>query len=205
MAEKKKPIKTKPKAKAKPKLPAKPKPKPKPKAKPKARVKPKLPAKPKAKPVAPEDRPLTDKQKLFVKWYVSDIVNLNGTEAARRARYKGSDNVLAVVAHENLRKPNIRKAVDAALEQAGKDAGITVESTLRKLSQIRELAIEKGQLSPAARCTEAQGRYLKMFTDRIEHVSTIDDLSLSDLKRLLQQIQEESGIDLAALTAGADK
>ena len=48
---------------------------------------------------------LTAKQEIFARHYVD---TLNGTEAARLAGYKGSDSVLAVTAHDNLRKPNIR-------------------------------------------------------------------------------------------------
>ena len=45
---------------------------------------------------------LTVKQKRFVGLY-----NGNGVQAAREAGYKGSDNTLASVAKENLRKPHI--------------------------------------------------------------------------------------------------
>jgi len=57
---------------------------------------------------------LTDKQQAFVYEYIKD---LNGTDAARRAGYKGTDNTLAVIAHENLRKPKIRAAIDQLLRE----------------------------------------------------------------------------------------
>lgn len=47
---------------------------------------------------------LTGMQKVFALEY---IICKNGTEAARRAGYKGDDNVLAVTAHDNLRNPKI--------------------------------------------------------------------------------------------------
>lgn len=49
---------------------------------------------------------LTVKQQRFV-----DFFDGNGTETARKAGYKGSDNTLAQVARENLRKPQILKAI----------------------------------------------------------------------------------------------
>lgn len=55
---------------------------------------------------------LTDRQQLFVMHYC-DL--LNGTEAAARAGYDGTRNVLAVTAHDNLRNPKIRAAIDARL------------------------------------------------------------------------------------------
>ena len=49
---------------------------------------------------------LTDKQRQFVDWYCSSDARCNGTEAARRAGYRGNDNTLRAVASENLTKPN---------------------------------------------------------------------------------------------------
>jgi phage terminase small subunit len=57
---------------------------------------------------------LTDKQKLFVEFY---LIHMNGTLAAKLAGYKGNANVLAVTAHDNLRNPKIRSAVDEALAE----------------------------------------------------------------------------------------
>jgi phage terminase small subunit len=50
---------------------------------------------------------MTKKQKLFVEHY-----NGNGTEAAQLAGYAGNRAVLAQTASDNLRKPDIRLAID---------------------------------------------------------------------------------------------
>lgn len=55
---------------------------------------------------------LNDKQKRFVDSY---CLHFNGTRAALEAKY--SKNTAAVIAHENLRKPNIRAAIEERLEQ----------------------------------------------------------------------------------------
>jgi len=57
---------------------------------------------------------LTDKQQAFIDAYLGC---LNATEAARQAGYQGSDGTLGVVGHENLRKPKIRAAIDARLQE----------------------------------------------------------------------------------------
>lgn len=57
----------------------------------------------------------TAKQKAFIDHY---IITLNGTEAARRAKYKGDDNTLGVVAYDNLRKPKIRAEIDRRLRES---------------------------------------------------------------------------------------
>lgn len=57
---------------------------------------------------------LTAKQQRFVDEYV---VCLNGTEAARRAKYDGDDATLAVIASQNLRKLNISKSINEKLAE----------------------------------------------------------------------------------------
>ena len=59
-------------------------------------------------------RPLTLKQKRFVEHYLKSG---NGTEAAKLAGYKDSDGrvTLATQAYQNLRNPQIQKAIEQAL------------------------------------------------------------------------------------------
>lgn len=71
------------------------------------------------KPVAKQGDKLTAKEALFVAYYP---VCLNGTKAAEMAGYEGNRNVLAVTASENLRKPKIRRAIDARLKKMAMSA-----------------------------------------------------------------------------------
>lgn len=57
---------------------------------------------------------LTGKQRVWADEY---IVTLNATEAARRAKYSGDDNVLAVQGHYNLRNTKIMSYVRAHMEK----------------------------------------------------------------------------------------
>ncbi len=57
-------------------------------------------------------RKLTQKQKLFIGEYV---VSLNASEAALRAGY--SKKTAGAIGHENLKKPEIQKAIDVALSR----------------------------------------------------------------------------------------
>jgi phage terminase small subunit len=72
---------------------------------------------------------LTGKQKAWADEY---IVTLNATEAARRAKYSGDDNQLAVQGHHNLRNPKIMAYVRARLEQHA----ISPEEIILRLSDI---------------------------------------------------------------------
>ena len=76
---------------------------------------------------------LTPKQAAFIKWYVSAKVNMNGTQAAREAGYKGNDNTLASIAAENLRKPAIKIEIQRQINAATAGAAITVEIVLLQL------------------------------------------------------------------------
>lgn len=155
--------------------------------------------KPKGK---PRKRPLTPKQLAFIHWYCSAACQMNGTESARRAGYTGNDNTLGSIAAENLLKPAVRAAIDKKLEKALSGAEITIESVLRRVQVIGDKALESEQYASAAKCAELHGKYLKMWTERIEHVQTIEDVSTEELVRLLREIMEAGGLDLIRLIAG---
>lgn len=151
------------------------------------------------KPVKPR---WTLKQRSFVVWYVSAEVNGNGTESARRAGYKGNDVTLAQVAAENLKKPHIAAEIAKLQKEALKAADITIEKVLTDLENSRKLSLTEGQYASAVRCSELQGKYLKMFVDKIEHVQTVEDVTEGELVRLLKEIVEAGGIDISELITG---
>lgn len=77
---------------------------------------------------------LTDKQRLFVEYYIQC---LNATEAARLAGYQGDDVTLASIGYENLRKPQIRAAIDQRL----KEYHLSADEVLSGLSDIARSSI----------------------------------------------------------------
>lgn len=157
------------------------------------------------KPRRPNPRTeMTLKQRCFCTWYVAADVNGNATEAARRAGYRGNDVTLTRVGSENIRKPLIAAEIAKLEKQALKNADVTIEKVLRDLEDQRTKALDDKQYAPAVRCSELQGKYLKMFVDKIEHVQTVEDVSNEELVRLLREIAEVGGIDFAALIAGDD-
>ena len=144
---------------------------------------------------------LTDKQEAWCRWMVAAEVAGNGTEAARRAGYKGNDAALARIAYENRRKPKVIDRLEELEAKALSGADVTIEKVLKDLEIQRAQALEGGQYAAAVRCSELQGKYLKMFTERIEHVQTIEDVETQELVRLMREIAEAGGIDLARLIA----
>lgn len=76
---------------------------------------------------------LTPKQKEFV---LSYIETKNGTEAARRAGYKGNDKTLGQMAYENLEKPEIKAAVHSLTSTALKRHEINIENVVKEIATV---------------------------------------------------------------------
>lgn len=70
---------------------------------------------------------LTAKQQLFVKEY---LVDLNATQAAIRAGY--SAKTAEAIGHENLRKPKIAEAIEAARNKRAERTEITADMVLQR-------------------------------------------------------------------------
>src|SRR3954447_7678866 len=106
-------------------------------------------------PVSPRihdaDRPLNDRQRLFVAEYVKDC---NGGRAARDAGYTARSAV--VTACKLLKEPHVAKAV-----------GIAVGQTLAKVTITSEAVLERVRLiafANLADCFDAQGQLLPLHT-----------------------------------------
>lgn len=133
---------------------------------------------------------LTAKQKLFIKEY---LVDLNATQAAKRAGYAGDDNTLGQVGFENLRKPEIAAAVQDEMNKRAKRTEITADYVLNTIREtvdrcrqaepvevwdpIAKEMVRTGEWkfehSGVLKGCELLGRHLKLFTDKTEH-STAD-------------------------------
>lgn len=74
---------------------------------------------------------LTAKQQRFVEEY---LVDLNATQAAIRAGY--SQNTAQEIGAENLTKPLIRAAIDAAKAERSEETGITAARVLAEIARM---------------------------------------------------------------------
>ena len=83
---------------------------------------------------------MTAKEAKFVAEY---LVDQNGTQAARRAGYKGTDNALGVKAHELLRKSKIREAVDAGLKHQNDEILCRVQKKVDAMAVTKEQWLER--------------------------------------------------------------
>lgn len=116
---------------------------------------------------------MTPKQELFVREY---LVDLNATQAAIRAGY--SKNRADAMGHENLRKPEIASAVQAAMNERAKKVQLTAEDVLRDINLVKDDAMQlttdkdgnrsMANHAAALKALELQGKHLKMFTEKHE-------------------------------------
>jgi phage terminase small subunit len=109
-------------------------------------------------------KPFTDKQKAFIREY---LVDKCGAKAAVRAGYAPAQ--ARKTACELLKKPEIRKAVDAALDKQAERTLLTADAVLLRLQTLSEKAEIAGEFTPAIRATIAIGQHYKLFTEKHEH------------------------------------
>lgn len=74
---------------------------------------------------------MTPKQQKFVDEY---LVDLNATQAAIRAGYK--EKMAYSTGHENLKKPEIQKAIQAAMQSRSERTGITADRVLEEYAKV---------------------------------------------------------------------
>jgi phage terminase small subunit len=147
-------------------------------------------------------RKLSTKQSGFIKWMNSEECFDNRTESARRAGYKGNDVTLASIGYENIKKPQIRAAIEAGRKDLFAGANVTIENVLTELQKVGRAAYAAEQYSVAGQMAVAQGKYLKMFTERIEQVRAVEDITDAQLLAEIRFDCEELGIDPEPIIAG---
>jgi hypothetical protein len=96
----------------------------------------------------------------------------NATRAWLEAGYTGTREAAAVSAHRLLRSPKvadiIERKLDAARKRIGERVILSKDKVLRDLEVCKDLAIETGDVSPAIKATELQGKEIGMFRDGVD-------------------------------------
>ena len=109
----------------------------------------------------------------------------NGTKAALAAGY--SEKSAHVTATKLLKQEAIRERIVKLQAGNMKRNLITIDKVLADLEHDKLLARKDHQYSVAKGCTELQGKYLAMFTDRIDTEPMPEPKPLSDEERVIYQ------------------
>lgn len=125
---------------------------------------------------------MTAKQEAFAIEYLKDK---NATQAAIRAGY--SAKTAASIAYELLEKPGIQEFIRQHQEEARKNATVTVDGIVEQLREISSNVLAKD--SDRIRALELIGKYLGMFTERVEMKGQIDT-AVTKLDGILKQLDE---------------
>lgn len=122
---------------------------------------------------------LTLKQKLFIKEY---LIDLNATQAAIRAGY--SEKTAYSQGQRMLKKVEVKEAIDKSLTKRSDKLDLSAEYVLGSLKAVAERCMqaepildregnETGEYrfdsSGANRSLELLGKYMKLFTDKVEN------------------------------------
>ncbi len=143
---------------------------------------------------------LTLKQRLWVEHYLGET-NGNGTEAARRAGYRGNDDTLAHVAQDNLAHPEIAALIDHRVSTLA----MTADECLALLAEVARLPVEwfatlgkdaKLSLGDKVRALELIGKHHRLFAEKQEIQTT--NLSRIEIRSIRVAGDEPVAIDAAA-------
>ena len=142
-------------------------------------------------------RELTAKQERFVKEYARYG---NGTGAAKAAGYRGSDNVLAVAAFDNLRKPKIASAIERESDALERQEDYSAARVKRRLDKLSHGAEQAEQYAVSVRCEELLGKAAGMFVD--QSLILRGDLSADHLSALVEVARKRQAepLDLGKAT-----
>lgn len=107
---------------------------------------------------------LTPKQKAFVREYKKN--GGNGTQAAIKAGY--SENTADVIATENLRKPNVKKALEIEEKKLQKKYEYTIDDMVRELDDVKLKADAEQNRQAQIKAIELKGKAFGLFVDKQE-------------------------------------
>ncbi|MEW6237077.1 MAG: terminase small subunit [Candidatus Omnitrophota bacterium] len=106
---------------------------------------------------------LNPRQERFVKEYLLD---LNASQAAIRSGY--SPRTAGAIGEENLKKPEIKKAIDKALAERSARTEIDADRVVQEIGTIAFAKVGKIKAADKIRALELLGKHLGMFVKKFE-------------------------------------
>jgi phage terminase small subunit len=115
---------------------------------------------------------LRPKQERFVAEY---LVDLNATQAAIRAGY--SEKTAGATGHENLKKPEIAKAIEEAQKKAQERIDYTADDWRRDVMRLAEKSEQASDASNALKARDMLGKSLGIYSEKRDLTSSDGSMS----------------------------
>ncbi len=148
----------------------------------------------KAKEYAPEDKPLTRRQQLFVNELVSKDGQITMRDAAINAGFPPRS--AHARAHEMTNPnicPHVVKAIRTYRAELDQRYGIEYHRHLRDLQRIRDMALEKGAFSAAVQAEYRRGQAhgaIYVNKSEIRH-GTIESMSKEEVLKAIKELKQQ--------------
>lgn len=126
------------------------------------------------------DKPLTVKQKLFISEYLKGF---NATKAALKAGY--SEDTAHSIGWENLRKPEIKVAIQKYIETEISDSSRILVENIRFWTEMRDNP--ESSENARLKASEHLAKYNDMFTEHIQHSGDKENPVIVSLEELLNE------------------
>ena len=143
-------------------------------------------------------RKLSPKQAAFVAEY---LIDLNATQAAIRAGY--SEKTADRIGAQLLGKTWVREALEKAQARRAEKVERTALDVLKDIQSVTREAREGGDLKPALKGLELEGKHLGMFLNRVDMTSS--DGSMTQAPAVVIDFSGMSPDDIAAAARAAFK
>ena len=128
---------------------------------------------------------MTNKQKAFIAEY---LVDFNATQAAIRAGY--GENTAYNSGYQNLRNPEIRAMIKGEIDKSIDDSRLSLKKEV--IDGLKKIIMDKDtKNSERIKAYELLGKYMTMFTDRVEHGGEIKASVIPDLSGLSSDARSE--------------
>lgn len=124
---------------------------------------------------------MTNKQEMFVKEY---LIDFNATRAALEAGY--SKDTAYAIGNENLKKLEIKEAIDKAIKERSEKTDITAEYVIQGIKEVIENATQD---SNKLKGFELLGKHLALFTD-VNKLTGSLAVENSQVDKLVQSIDK---------------
>jgi len=134
-------------------------------------------------------KPLTDKQKEFVKIYVESNGQLSKTECARLAGYDEKSAYQRAYEMTNPRIcPHVVQEIGKFRQEYMEKYQVTPENHIQMLAKIRDMALKEKMYGVAGRMEELRGKATGLYVEKTMNLNRNEDLSEEELDLRLKNI-----------------